>query len=752
MLKEKRYIIGFILVNAFILIGWNILFRSNEWLASLDILVLQTIAVAFCFIQFYKAYKKTHSQQKIFWHLLSIGTVFYLIGNSLWLFMQIINGGFLSTSVEFFFWLLARIIYLVALFYRIRRINTTKFKKVYFFNILIFMITTVAITIYYLIEPTVNYAEHSVVAIIITLMYPTINLSILLMIFILSYLVHKKIESSVMLFLIMGFVMTFIGDTYYSYLETYNSYYPGSLVNYFWLIGTFLLGLTGYYAKRNREVRDLSTEDFDLQKVVINPYISTLVLIILVINSYDWAVNALSFGVLIVIGMIIIRQLFIIKENGELIDEYSYLAYHDPLTNLSNRAKFTETLELEMERVQDREISLLLIDLDRFKVANDTLGHQIGDEILVKAAKRIEEVLEPDMQVFRLGGDEFAVIILQKTDSRCKGMAEKILQNIQKPFKINDYEVSLTASIGISVFPKNGKSYEELFKFADTAMYLAKDSGKNGFKYYDDDLSEVMGRRLRIESDLRKGLEKNQFKLYYQPKVDLLSREMIGMEALLRWNHPEFGWISPEEFIPIAEETGQVVAIGEWVLRNACKQNKIWQEKGLPAIKVCVNVSVKQFQHGGLLMIIEKALEESGLQPHYLEIEVTESIMQNTSETSEVLHQIREMGIEIAIDDFGTGYSSLTVIQQLPIDTIKLDKSFITGIKDDNQNNNQIDMVKTIITLGENLKLDVVAEGVETEYQLMKLIESRCKIGQGYLFSKPVEPSQLEELLKRKQL
>ncbi|MFC6463462.1 putative bifunctional diguanylate cyclase/phosphodiesterase [Marinilactibacillus sp. GCM10026970] len=750
ILKEKRYIIGFILVNVFLLIGWNILFRSNEWLASLDILVLQTIAVVFCLTQFYKAYKETHSQQKKFWYLLSIGTVFYLVGNSLWLMMQIINGEFLSTSVEFFFWLLARIIYLIALFYRIRGINTTKFKKVYFFNILIFMITTASITTYYLIEPTVNYAENSLTAIVITLIYPTINLSILLMIFILYYLVHKKIENTVMLFLIVGFLMTITGDTYFSYLETYNHYYPGSLVNYFWLIGTWLLGLTGYYAKSSREVQDVSTEDFNLQYVVINPYISTLVLIVLVINSYDWTLNALSFGVLIVIGMIIVRQLFTIKENRELIDEYSYLAYHDPLTNLSNRAKFTETLELEMERVreQNQEISLLLIDLDRFKVANDTLGHQIGDEILIKAAKRIEEVLAPDMQVFRLGGDEFAVIIVQETDSKCKGVAENILQNIQKPFKINDYEVSLTASIGISVFPKNGRSYEELFKFADTAMYLAKDSGKNGFKYYDDDLREVMGRRLRIESDLRKGLEENQFKLYYQPKVDLVSREMIAMEALLRWNHPEFGWISPNEFIPIAEETGQIVAIGEWALRNACKQNKAWQEKGLTAIRVCVNVSVKQFQHGGLLTMIENALEESGLQPRYLEIEVTESIMQNTSETSEVLHQIREMGIEIAIDDFGTGYSSLNVIQQLPIDTIKLDKSFITDIR----NANQLAMVKTIITLGENLKLKVVAEGIETEYQLKKLIESRCDIGQGYLFSKPVEPNRFEELLKRKYL
>lgn len=746
MLKEKRFIIIFILMNVLILFGWNLIFRGNVWLMNLDILILQTIAMLFGLIQFRKAYKKTDNQQKTFWLILSIGAALCLVGNIFWLVPQIIKGEFVSTSIEYLFWLLGRITYLIALFYRIRGINTIKFKKVYIFNILIFMITTASVTLYYLIEPTLNYAENSLSSIVVALMYPIINSSILLMIFVICYLIYKKIESRIMIFLAGGFLLTVIGDSYYAFLESSSNFAPGGTVAYLWLIGMWLLGFAGYFAKDNERVRDQYDEGFGLRNTTILPYISTLVLIILVIDSYNWIVNSLSFGLLIVIGMIIFRQLLIIKENNGLIREFSYLAYHDPLTGLSNRTEFKETLESEMKRVQDKEIVLMLIDLDRFKVANDTLGHQVGDEILVKAAERIEEVLGPNMKVFRLGGDEFAVIILQEMDSKCNVLAEKILQNIQKPFKLNDYEISLTASIGISAFPKTGRSYEELFKFADTAMYLAKDSGKNGFKYYDDNLSEVMERRLKIESDLRKGLEKNQFELYYQPKVSLDSREITGVEALLRWNHPELGWISPVEFIPIAEETGQVMAIGEWVLRNACRQNQIWREKGLPSIRMSVNVSVKQFQHGGLVRIVKKALEESGLSPHYLEIEVTESIMQNTSESSEVLHQFREMGIQISIDDFGTGYSSLNIIQQLPIDTIKLDRSFITDI----ENENQLSMVKTIINLGENLKLNVVAEGIETEYQLTKLIESGCQIGQGFLFSKPVEPDQFELLLRQR--
>ncbi|WP_208560773.1 putative bifunctional diguanylate cyclase/phosphodiesterase [Marinilactibacillus kalidii] len=744
MLKKKRSLIIIILINLLVLFGWDIIFQDNAWLKSLNLPIIHTMGILFSIIEFYKAYRRKDSHHIGFWLLLTIGTTVYFLGNLSWIFVQILNGNTTFTGVEYFLWMIARIIYLVALFYCIREINKTRFNKIYFFNFLIFMITTASVTLYYLIEPTLDYAEQSLTTIIIILMYPTINLSILLMISILTYLVHKRIEHKTMLFLVVGFLATFIGDTYYTYLEPRDRYQPDGLVNYLWIIGIWSIGLAGYLIKKQTKSKNFAIEHISLPKVVIPPYVSTIILIFLVIHSYGWAVNSLSFGLLIVIGMIIFRQLLMIKENNKLIDEFSYLAYHDPLTNLSNRTKFKDTLEIEMENAQDEKIALLLIDLDRFKVTNDTLGHQVGDELLVQSARRIEEVLAPNMQLFRLGGDEFAVIIVGAYDSICKQTADKILQNIEKTFKLNEYEISLTSSIGISVYPDNGSSYEELFKFADTAMYLAKDSGKNRFQYYDGDLSEIMNRRLRIESDLRKGLDSHQFELYYQPKVELFSKEMMGMEALLRWHHPDLGPISPGEFIPIAEETGQIVAIGEWVLRNACIQTKKWQDMGLPAIRVSVNVSVKQFQHGGLVAIVKRALEESGLEPRYLEIEVTESIMQNTTESSEVLHQFREMGIEISIDDFGTGYSSLNVIQQLPINTIKLDRSFITNIEDESQ----LSMVKTIINLGENLNLDVVAEGIETEYQLSKLIESRCKIGQGYLFSRPIKADQFELLLR----
>lgn len=742
--KNQACIVSFILFNIFILLSWRILFSSNEWIAGLGVNVLQTLGFGFNFILLHRAYKKTTTSQKLFWKLLSIGTLFHLLGSGFWLFLQILRDGTLVTNIEYFLWLMAYIIYLVALIYRIKVTDTSSFRKTHLFNILVFMVTTASIMSYYLTEPTLYYSGNSLIFTVITLAYPIVNLSTLLVISILYYLIHKDKENNVLLFLIAGFFCYVTADYYYIFLKMNDSYYPGSSVDYIWLLGIWLIGLAGYVVKENNKDQLFNLSKSIKKTDVIMPYISTIVLIFIVINSYDWHLNALSYGVLIIICMIIGRQLYIIKENNSLIEEYSYLAYHDALTGLCNRVKFQETLDLKMSLNKNREIALLLIDLDRFKIVNDTLGHQVGDDLLIKVSNRLRQVIDRDMQVFRLGGDEFAVTIIQDAAEKSKQAAREILNALQDPFIVNGSEFTLTASIGVSFFPENGNTYEELFKFADAAMYLAKDNGKNGFEFYNDELSQITKRRMRIESDLRKGLEDNQFELHYQPKVELSTGRIVGMEALLRWNHPVLGWVSPVEFIPVAEETGQIVAIGEWVLNHACKQNKKWQDKNLSPLRIAVNVSVKQFQHGGLLNTVTKALKESGLSPRYLEIEVTESIMQNIKESTDVLSDLRAIGINISIDDFGTGYSSLNVIQKLPIDTIKLDKSFIAEMED----KNQLAMVKTLISFGVNLNLDIVAEGIENEYQLNKLIESQCTVGQGFLFSKPVDAAHFEKLLE----
>ncbi|RNF39964.1 EAL domain-containing protein [Planococcus salinus] len=547
-----------------------------------------------------------------------------------------------------------------------------------------------------------------------------------------------------MLFVIFGFFLQIIGDSLYTYLSVYGSYQLGGFVDLIWLVALLFIGFAGYHAQKTKKEITLVVKNPFEEREFIFPYSSIMVLLALVIYSYRWNFNWLSSALLIIFFMVLGRQLLVINRNNKLVKEYRHLAYHDPLTGLNNRASFTETVENSLKKHKTDKMALLLIDLDRFKVVNDTLGHLVGDQILIKTADRLRQALGEEASLFRLGGDEFVIIISDTTERECSVTAEHLLKNFQEPFSVGDYEINVTPSIGISIYPDHGVNSEDLLKNADAAMYTAKENGKNNFSFYNSELNSIMTRKLKIENELRKAIESEQFILHYQPKVDLPTKRFIGMEALLRWEHPELGWITPGEFIPIAEETGQIVSIGEWVLKEACKQNKAWQENGFSPLCVSVNVSVLQFQQDDFLLTVKEALEESGLEPQFLELEITESIMQNIRESVKILESLRAMGIKTSIDDFGTGYSSLNILQELPIDTIKIDKSFIDGIGSTNQQA----MVKTIIDLGVNLNLTVVAEGIESEQQMEALIHSNCNIGQGFLFSRAVAPEDFENILK----
>ncbi|WP_218162444.1 DUF4084 domain-containing protein [Alkalibacterium sp. 20] len=733
----------FITLNIILFYGWKLLFGEDLWLGALGVNVLQTAGLLFFVTYIHRAYRRTTNKQKEFWLLLTVGGIVYLTANIVWFFF-LVGNNMLYSDIASSLWLLAYVFFLSGLVYWIRWANPSTFKKVYLFNIIIFMITVTSIVVHYLIEPILTLSNYSLWNTMITVAYPIIDISLMFVLVIMYYLILKNKEKSVMLLVVTGFSLHVIADSYSVYLDIAGSYTQGTLADLLWIISVWLIGTAGFYVKEDREEPVWEIEKTFKKFGNILPYASTIVLLILVTLSYQWDLNVLSIGLFIIIFMIIARQLYIVKENDKLIDEFKHLAYHDPLTGLKNRINFEEHLDYEMQKCRDNSAALLLIDLDRFKVINDTLGHQAGDFILMKISKYLQQILAADTQVFRLGGDEFAIILPDATKEKCIKVTETVLDKFQKPFSIHGHEIIVTASIGISLFPLHARTYEELFKYADAAMYLAKDGGKNGYRFYDDDLNQIMARRMRIESDLRKALEEKQFKVYYQPKLELKTKKIVGMEALLRWKHPELGWISPAEFIPIAEETGQIVSIGEWVLNEACKQNVSWQQRGLPLVSVSVNVSVRQFQQGKFLSVVEKALRESGLQSQFLEIEVTESIMQNINDSIKILTSLRKKGVKIAIDDFGKGYSSLHMIRQLPIDTIKLDKSFIDDIDDEMQ----LAMVKTIILLGIDLNLTVVAEGIEREYQLNKLIEGHCHIGQGYLFSKAVKAEKMEKILK----
>ena len=443
-------------------------------------------------------------------------------------------------------------------------------------------------------------------------------------------------------------------------------------------------------------------------------------------------------------------------ENFERADEKTkaderieYLASHDSLTKLPNRDMFNELLRHAIEGASrhQRSLALLFIDLDRFKVINDSLGHDAGDMLLLEVANRLRSVLRASDVVARLGGDEF-VVLLEETAERndVERIAGLLLSALGRPTQLSGHECHATASIGIAMYPSDGLDAQTLTKNADMAMYLAKEDGKNAFRFFSKEIKAQSIERLTLESALRRALEREQFSLHYQPKIDMTSGQITGVEALLRWAHPELGLVSPAQFIPLAEETGLIVPIGRWVLKEACAQNMAWQRHGLRPVTIAVNLSPRQFADGQLLHDVDEALLASGMSPVLLQLEVTESmVMRNVPRAIRVLDAIQSRGIRLAIDDFGTGYSSMSLMKQFPIDTIKIDRSFVRDLADDSEDQA---IAQAIISMGKALGMTVVAEGVETVEQREFLRAHACDEMQGYLFSKPLPPRELAELLR----
>jgi diguanylate cyclase (GGDEF)-like protein/PAS domain S-box-containing protein len=458
------------------------------------------------------------------------------------------------------------------------------------------------------------------------------------------------------------------------------------------------------------------------------------------------------------------RGIPFLNNKGELVDFNSILiditerkhaemtinqmAYFDELTGLPNRNGFMETFEQKMNEVDLKQgnLALLYLDLDRFNVLNDTLGHSFGDLLLQKVADLLKSTVAGKGQVFRRGGDEFLILLEFKDAAEVRTVAEEIICSFTKPFLLSGKEVFTTPSIGISLYPGNGSDSDTLLKRADAALYQAKDRGRNTYQFFTEQHDGKMERRLNLEHGLRKALKKNELFLVYQPQVQFHTKKISGVEALLRWNKDSEGIISPGEFIPIAEDTGMILPIGEWVLKNACLQGSKWHQNGFDDLLISVNISVRQLLEESFVDRVESILIETHFPASSLELEITESTtMESMEETLPVLNRLREKGIRISIDDFGTGYSSLTYLRQLPVDTLKIDKMFIDDILTDPKAGA---IVKTIIDMGHNLSFHVIAEGIESCKQIDFLIEQGCMYGQGYHLFKPLKPEELEKYLQ----
>lgn len=425
------------------------------------------------------------------------------------------------------------------------------------------------------------------------------------------------------------------------------------------------------------------------------------------------------------------------------------LADYDVLTGLPNRRllrdRFAQLLAAA-EREQS-EIALVFLDLDHFKRVNDSLGHSLGDELLCQVAGRLDSAVRRVDTLARLGGDEFILALPATHTAGAADVARRLLDTFGQPFEVGGHELTITPSLGISVYPRDGQDLETLLKNADTAMYKAKEQGRNAFQFYDSAMNTATLERLLMESNLRRALSQNEFVLHYQPLVSLESGLIIGVEALIRWQHPDLGLIMPDRFIHVAEETGLINPIGDWVLCEACRQAQAWCDAGLPALTMAVNVAPVQFRQSGFVALVAGALAASGLEPGQLELEVTErTVMHDADINLGTLSALHRMGVELSLDDFGTGYSSLAYLKRFPVGKLKIDRSFISDLETDADDRA---IASTIVSMGRNLRLTVLAEGVETNEQLSLLRKMGCDMAQGFLFSRPLAADRVAELLRR---
>jgi diguanylate cyclase (GGDEF)-like protein/PAS domain S-box-containing protein len=434
----------------------------------------------------------------------------------------------------------------------------------------------------------------------------------------------------------------------------------------------------------------------------------------------------------------------------------NYLANYDSLTGLPNRRQFQDKLEQAtiIANTLNQKVAVMYLDLDRFKYINDILGHTLGDKLLIEIAKRLKNCLGENAIVARLGGDEFGVLLTDFYMQQAAERSKSIIESLEESFLIENYNLFVTTSIGISIYPNDGEDSHTLMKHADSALYKAKELGKNNFQVYSSSLNAQTYKIFSLESSLRSAIELDQLELHYQPKVCPNTYEIIGAEALIRWNHPEWGLVSPEEFIPLAEETGLDIEIGNWVKRTACTQNKSWQDANLPKIPVSINLSANRFLEQSLITSTIEALEETKLDSKYLEVEITEtSLLENKKIVFSVLEGFKDLGVKVALDDFGTGYSSLSTLKRFKglIDILKIDRTFINDLTPlDTADSNFF--ANMIIQLSQQLNINVVAEGVETNEQLQVLKNYNCNTIQGYLFSKPVPAAEFEKLLRKGKL
>ncbi|MCT8137638.1 EAL domain-containing protein [Anaerobacillus sp. CMMVII] len=775
MFNKKDKKIAYLFIATFIVLNlsWNYLFQNNLVILDWGVAVLQLVACLTAFGWLMVTYKNDQGRTRRFWLFLGLGILSYLLGILVWAFYHFtLNVGAEEALLPKVFWIFQNIFYFVALLLMMNVMKKNNLLTIRFlFDILIVMSVATTFIWFFIMNPLINNTEHSFL--VIELLYPILDLGVLvgvLSLMIASKAIFTKITSYL---LVAGFLVQIMADLIFSYLTVKNIYTVGSLSEPLWILSVFLLGLAGLYHENQSEdeystVADLKPKKNNFLKHSF-PYLGVIFLSIYAISEIQDS-TSIVLGLFLSILLVILRQVFTLLDNDRLVTDLNnlnealeikvkertdrlvetvnkmeHLAFHDVVTGLPNRRYIEKRLSraiINSNSSSRKKIAFLLLDLDRFKQINDSLGHSFGDLLLKEVGRRLNLVMRPNELVCRIGGDEFAIILENVNMARIEKRAHVILETLREVYDISGAEIHVTPSIGVAIYPEHGEDFEALLMKADTAMYKVKENGKNHFKLYNETMD--IEPQMALENSLRKGLEREEFVLYYQPQILLETGELVGVEALLRWISPSQGFVSPAEFIPLAEETGLILPIGEWVLREACKQSVEWEKQGFPPLRVAVNISTLQFQQCNFVDTVAKILSETEANPDNIELEITESMaMGSTEDAITKLTQLKNMGFHIAIDDFGTGYSSLQYLSQFPIDRLKIDRSFISLLNTSEKNDG---IVKLIVMMAKGLNFKVIAEGVETETQKSFLQQINCDEIQGFLISPPLPP---EEARKR---
>ncbi len=722
----------------------------------------------------YLTLDKDRDKDSYFWLLLGIGIVPYGIAFINWAYYFLylgINPPYPGSAD--YFWLLAYFIWIIALIYKLILVIKKSEIIQYLFDISIFIIVTIALIWDLLLSNILLNLSGDILTDFVGVAYPVLNLSLLFITVLVYFTTRNHNNKSLFTFISLGFIFQISGDLIYVNHSLNSRYEYGDIIDPFWNVTLLLKGAAGLYRLQIKKSSVLVEKENFLNSTEVSSDKSAFALIAYfmcyVFFSYFEDLTFLRFSFYTVFTLMMIRQFFVLSQKEKSMEQLNSLskslevqiqnktkdlqhaliqvntmAKFDNLTGLPNRYKFNERLRksIERSRVNKKNLAIMFLDLDRFKIINDTMGHDTGDLLLVEVSNRLKNSVRKNDLVARLGGDEFVILLEGIDKNEVTEVAQRIIDEFAQPFSIKSKEFFTTTSIGISLFPSDGNNAEDIVSAADKAMYSAKERGKNNYQFYCI-VSDKINRKMLLEEGLRGAINNKELLLHYQPQIDLNSMQIVGMEALLRWVHPELGIVSPDEFIPVAEESGLIIPIGKWVLHTACKQYKDWHSLGYPHSKMAINVSTYQFRDPNFIKDIKLILKETGLQPEFLELEITENLMKDIAQTRRILTELKKFRVSISIDDFGTGYSSLGILNELPIDRIKIDQMFVNNMLTNSKNKA---LVKSIIEMGKNLDFEIVAEGIENKEQEMILKNLNCNIGQGYLYSPPVPEKEIVKI------